>query len=868
MKLDHRSLQPSLITQSKEKEDERVEEPAAHLVPLPGGDWKLWRWAGLRGAGFPAAQVRALSAEDCSRAADELLLAEGEVERTHEQALTSIRDALDALRRDGQWEDAARRKPLVNALRSLTKGKAPAQVETTAEVLTAVESFTDASARREAAQAAFVERFGEDVIRLSQSLYEVARSSRFHEAVVWQNRNAFHTAILPFLRQSSEADGAGRKKHKEMIASYLQRYCVKNDTIGFFGPVGWARFVQQGEALEARPGAGLLATRHVYFETWCMDALADKLSANKALRPWIVPRRVPYLYLNGTMLSVPRCSRPLSLPRTQAAAIQLCDGHKTAKEIVLTLTQTFPSEVKSEGDGYELLEQLRAKWLIMWKLEIPTGLFPERTLRQAVERIEDEGLRAEALEDLDELERGRAAVVEAAGDAERLDRAMADMDESFTRMSGRTSTRAAGEMYAARTLVYEDCRRDLEVDIGPDILSHLGPPLSLLLAGARWYTSQTAKFYRTAFARIYDELARLQGSREVSWSTFWYHAQPLIMDEDKNAGHFLRPIFQQHWAEILSLPEGQRRVHYTVEQLRPLFREHFGTPDAGWPTACYHSPDVMIAASDAEAIRRGDYQLVLGEFHIGSNTLRTSLFVAQHPRQEDLYRAIEADWPADSLRLATPKTWPNLTSRTAPALNPRSNPWALFTHDSLCPPETEKVLEISSFVVMEAGGQLRVMARDAELSYDIIEAFADAFHTQMIDGFKMLGVMGHTPRITIDRLIVTRESWAYAPDEISFAYVKDDAERFLKARRWAHERRMPRFVFAKSPVETKPIYVDFNSPVYVDILAKVVRRTAESDQTERPIVVSEMLPAHDQLWMADADGQRYTSEFRIVALNP
>src|SRR5947209_3200587 len=168
MNLDDRSLRSSLTTQAGEKENSHAEEPAAHLVPLPGGDWKLWRWVGLRGAGFPAAQVRSLSAEGCSQAADELILTEDEVQRKHELALTSVREALDALRRDGQWEDAARRVPLVNALRSLTKGKAPAHAETAEEVLTAVETFRDASARRDAAQAAFLERFGEDVIRLSQ----------------------------------------------------------------------------------------------------------------------------------------------------------------------------------------------------------------------------------------------------------------------------------------------------------------------------------------------------------------------------------------------------------------------------------------------------------------------------------------------------------------------------------------------------------------------------------------------------------------------------------------------------------------------------------------------------------------------------
>ena len=41
----------------------------------------------------------------------------------------------------------------------------------------------------------------------------------------------------------------------DVVARYWQRYCSKNDTIGFFGPLGWGRFTEEGEAIEARVGA-------------------------------------------------------------------------------------------------------------------------------------------------------------------------------------------------------------------------------------------------------------------------------------------------------------------------------------------------------------------------------------------------------------------------------------------------------------------------------------------------------------------------------------------------------------------------------------------------------------------------------------
>jgi hypothetical protein len=45
----------------------------------------------------------------------------------------------------------------------------------------------------------------------------------------------------------------------------------------------------------------------------------------------------------------------------------------------------------------------------------------------------------------------------------------------------------------------------------------------------------------------------------------------------------------------------------------------------------------------------------------------------------------------------------------------------------------------------------------------------------------------------------------------------------------------------------------------------MIRRTLASDRANEPITVTEMLPQPDELWLRDHEGQRYTSELRIVA---
>src|SRR5262245_55024735 len=87
--------------------------------------------------------------------------------------------------------------------------------------------------------------FDEDRQRIGEFLREVARMPRFREALLWQNRMVVHTGIEALLRRPASVATSKARGYEQLVASYLQRYCVKNDTIGFFGPVGWATFDDQ-----------------------------------------------------------------------------------------------------------------------------------------------------------------------------------------------------------------------------------------------------------------------------------------------------------------------------------------------------------------------------------------------------------------------------------------------------------------------------------------------------------------------------------------------------------------------------------------------------------------------------------------------
>lgn len=57
------------------------------------------------------------------------------------------------------------------------------------------------------------------------------------------------------------------------------------------------------------------------------------------------------------------------------------------------------------------------------------------------------------------------------------------------------------------------------------------------------------------------------------------------------------------------------------------------------------------------------------------------------------------------------------------------------------------------------------------------------------------------------------------------------------------------------------MFVDLDSPLIMELLCTQIRKSEYID-------FSEMLPAVDENWLADADGRRYTSELRTVVMDP
>ena len=784
---------------------------APHLVRLTG-DWALWRTVCLRGAGFPVHRVAALGDVSLARAADAAIAA------------------------DPPGPPPAR-------------GRGPAAA---------------VPPELSPAGAAYAAEFSAAARRLSAALHAAAAAPALREAVAWQNRHALTTGIDVLARRGPEPAKRNTKsrQHEALVASYLQRYCAKNDTIGFFGPVGWSQ-IDDGPGIRithAAPGR-VLAARVTYLEGWAVQAImADHVTA---LRPWLVPRRMPFVGLDGTLLLLP-LAPPVPLTPAEAAVMRACDGTRDAGAVAAAVLADPAAGLGDVADVYALLGRLADSHRLAWQVDVaPQDIRPERSMRALLSRVTDDGVRAPAEKALDELTAARDELAGAGGDAERVAVAMAGLEATFTRLAGVPPTRRAGELYAGRTLAYEECLRGDTVRVGADALDGMRAALALVLDSARWFTTACGALYARHFEEAYRQRAAALGTGIVPFADIWLIVNDALFDPPQ----FIEPVVRtlgQRWSAILDLPPGARRVQLRAADLRERVASQFPAQPLPWPMAVHHSPDMMIAGADAAA--GGRLTWVLGEVHPSIVTSRYATWLALHDAPDALHAAMRHDLGGAAVWYAESGEKGGTCTRLSNVLPLAGDLRLVYAHDS-CGYDPAMTLTVGECDLVGSPAGLRVRRRDGTVERGLLEVVGDLVSTTASQCFDLAPPGAHAPRITIDDLVVSREKWRLAAADPAFADTANESARYLQARAWAAGHGLPRHVFMRFTGERKPIYADLTSLASIDLISRSLRRSRRAAGAEATVTVSEMMPTPEEAWLTDTGGQRYTSELRMVAVD-
>jgi Lantibiotic dehydratase, N terminus len=583
--------------------------------------------------------------------------------------------------------------------------------------------------------------------REGERLREVARNPSFREAVTWQNRGAL-SAVLDKVADDVGDSPSRVHRREEVVASYWQRYCAKNDTIGFFGPLAWGRFSDEGPAIVVRSGA-LIAEREVHFEAWCIELLAGRIDDS---------------------------------------------------------------------------------------LTVPLGPHPERELRLQLERCSRSEVRERGLVALGRLEAALHAV--ATAERSRLAGELAALESVFVELTGREPVRSDDLAEGGRTLVYLDCVRELEIDLGPTIVGELASSLPPLLASARWYCGEIFEIGRRLITEVLDP-TRPQPLAPVFGRLFGTLMQ--LPDELPSATAEL----QRRWTELLA----DRDPETLGDRAAVAFADY----KPAWSNAVYYSPDVQIAARDVGAINAGRFLAVVGDFHPGINPLGQGIFANRHPDRERFLSDWASDVGSPQLFMIPPRA-PGVqqTSRNMPAV---TRPDDIHIRATTGAPMPEGYRTVSIGELIAEGEQ--VTDRRGSFHAPLTDLFALPFLLAAVKTYQPFAVADHVPRLTIGRTVLHRETWSVRADELP-----TDVE---ETARWARSNGILHRVFCRTPLARKPIYVDLASPVLTNALGRILRKTAAEHPNAR-VQFAEMLPAAEDCWL-DHDGNRYTNEFRIAAVD-
>jgi hypothetical protein len=697
--------------------------------------------------------------------------------------------------------------------------------------------------------------------RMAVAVHRVVTDPAFQEALLWQNRTAFLASfgLPPRLGGDARARTKRWRRREELVARYWQRYCTKNDTIGFFGPAGWAQLRLTGPPTAVAPGPRLTASRRASLELWCLDAVCDALTERLGLRPHLAPARAPAATLEGRDVRMPGRPR-IALTEAEAVLLAACDGSSPASQLVLAVLARPATGLRSEADGYRLLEGLARRDLISWELRVVPCPQPEQRLCEALSRLPAD-LAAPAVAALQELDAHRERA-EAAEGPEALDRALAGLDEAFVRQTGGGARRRPGETYAGRTVAYLDCRRDVRVELGPEVMRDLARPIAVLLRSARWLTSEVRRAYEEALCGLHRQLVAATGSPRVPMAELWFWSQGLFFGASERPVDTVLREFVCRWEAVLGLDartSANRRLEHAVADVEAAASSAFAAERRGWPAARYHSLDLLPAADGPDGLRAGRVPVVLGELHVSWNTIAVGVLQAAHPEPGAMARWAELDLPEPRVRLELPRGWPRFGNRTADLVHPPSELRVAFAPAPR--PPGVRTLALADLTVEESEGRLVATAGDGS-RLDAVDLYGDLLSTVVVDAFKGLTAARHRPRTSIGRLVVLRESWTFEAGDLELSSARGEIDRFTSARRWARAEGLPRFVFVRTPNEPKPWFADLESVAFVNLLGGAVRRAGSG-----PVHVSEMLPGPGELWLPDAAGRRYCSELRVVAVD-
>ena len=645
--------------------------------------------------------------------------------------------------------------------------------------------------------------------------------------------------------QQSSRNARARDRERHLLL-YLQRVCAKNDTFSAFGPSAWGS-VCLDKPLAVSFSASGVNRRDTFLERWAAHTVAAAVNADPEIRAELSPRLHPNGRIEGNQFIFTDTGETTSLESNTIALLNRCNGKTPAYSL---------------GVPNEALENLAQRNILRWEMEVP-ALEPHAfsVLLSEIRRWRDNPVRARWLQSIEEIDRLPVDFARAGETPARVE-IMAEARQRLQDIGGaRESTERF--LYAATNPIAEECFRESAFEIPEamtdDLARDAAPWIDLWRDTYAFVASRVAAGLRHLF-----QTAPIENGA-VPLPRFLKHCETQKMSLTGPGIVALAHIAFQEVKAAFRKEVNDRAAHPELELSEHdchFVRRNFACEKFNEYT--YPSADLQISATSIEEAAAGNYQWIVSELHPPVALLH-HCFYWSCPDQTGLSRALASTTfgrPAFHYGFFAADFTAHTAVRLIDALPKLINfvaPQRGKSHWNIVPPAEAEVY------VDARTGDVCVRKRS---SFEYLGSFARSWVIPL--GFHPFhfGGLPHMPRLRCGRVVVQRRSWIVRQDEFPVGnYTGVSRDLVLAVERLRAEKGWPRHIYIRPSEQalrrsgaegrdkdTKPVYIDLESYLFLEIFHRWLTKSGELE-------VTEMLPDPEHLLWQEKDGRR-TFELR------
>lgn len=694
-------------------------------------------------------------------------------------------------------------------------------------------------------------------------LRKLFRGNTLLSAALMQSNEGAWQRLGPWL-ENTELDGSWSKtdrKNVDTLALYLQRLCAKNDTASHYGPFALVSFPPHTDTASVARTSTL--HRRSLLSRWATREITRVLQSDTSVAGHLPLRRHPGLICRNDEVLVLRFDHSRrhddlsALVSIDALALgdvelELLRRAMSFDDDTFTRSELLGVPSHTASDLQDALDALVERGVLQVGPFVPYGAedpFPSllahlphdsdraQQIEACARAVRDWGERAEAF-DPDALAAANTAVTDIIGEPHEV--------------------KPAASFYSDRSFVHEECvgpitELTFPEPVRADIESTTQPILDLFMA-------RPCLVHQELQAAMNDWFWSISDGPECSFDRFVSHC----LDDAEG----LRAVAERVAAKTDTVNELIARS-LDVDTTRA---EQFIDPDAvsalladGAQTPALCNPDVMISATSLNAIVDGHFDLVIGDLHADEDNLTHSLFgpylATQQPDAPPAIRSLyDQLLEEDEEFLDITLMHRNKTFIRQPIGLPD-----LVLEDAA--PRGVQTVSPADLSVRSHEGRLRLRRQGSDHFQRLVTlplawtgvAFNpfSAFGFPQRDGAPLLplGERDHLPRLRLGRAVVQRRTWSIDPRLMAVS-ANQSMPALVELRNAVD---LPARFYVKSAIEPKPVYISANSPHLAKAFANMARKT------DQPLVVQEMFPAENGLWLDRGEGNLVTAELRCAA---